>query len=196
MVANPTLRHGGRAYPLSSPSAPLFLSSPWRTSLLIASSRVCPFSPFSRSFSSFPSLGWKRRRSRVGGSLESVPCEVGGSADDGAGTVSNKVSVEIPFGNRRVITYLKCHPLCFLPTFCMFCLNMAEFRKFQILVETGHIGRQASASVTVTDGETVSPVMSYFNNDVTLFLKNIRHSVKVASSNAIKYELFPPFPHF
>ena len=26
----------------------------------------------------------------------------------------------------------------------------------QILVETGHIGRQASASVTVTDGETVS----------------------------------------
>lgn len=26
----------------------------------------------------------------------------------------------------------------------------------QILVETGHIGRQASASVMVTDGETVS----------------------------------------
>ncbi|CAL9773833.1 unnamed protein product [Musa acuminata subsp. burmannicoides] len=125
MLANPTLRHGGRAHPFSSPSPPLFLSSPWRTSLLIASSRVCPFAPFSRSFSSFPSLGWKRRRSRVGASLESVPCEVGGSADDGAGTVSNKFSVEIPFGNRR------------------------------ILVETGHIGRQASASVTVTDGETI-----------------------------------------
>nr|XP_009409837.1 PREDICTED: probable polyribonucleotide nucleotidyltransferase 1, chloroplastic [Musa acuminata subsp. malaccensis] len=125
MLANPTLRHGGRAHPFSSPSPPLFLSSPWRTSLLIASSRVCPFAPFSRSFSSFPSLGWKRRRYRVGASLESVPCEVGGSADDGAGTVSNKFSVEIPFGNRR------------------------------ILVETGHIGRQASASVTVTDGETI-----------------------------------------
>lgn len=26
----------------------------------------------------------------------------------------------------------------------------------QILVETGHMGRQASAAVTVTDGETVS----------------------------------------
>ncbi|CAL9061880.1 unnamed protein product [Musa banksii] len=125
MLANPTLRHGGRAHPFSSPSPPLFLSSPWRTSLLIASSRVCPFAAFSRSFSSFPSLGWKRRRSRVGASLESVPCEVGVSADDGAGTVSNKFSVEIPFGNRR------------------------------ILVETGHIGRQASASVTVTDGETI-----------------------------------------
>ncbi|CAL9106323.1 unnamed protein product [Musa textilis] len=125
MLANPTLRHGGRAHPFSSSSPPLFLSSPWRTSLLIASSRVCPFAPFSRSFSSFPSLGWKRRRSRVSASLESVPCEVGGSADDGAGIVSNKFSVEIPFGNRR------------------------------ILVETGHIGRQASASVTVTDGETI-----------------------------------------
>lgn len=32
-----------------------------------------------------------------------------------------------------------------------------EFSEFgQILVETGHIGRQASAAVTVTDGETVS----------------------------------------
>ena len=59
----------------------------------------------------------------------------------------------------------------FLPTFCMFCLNMAEFRKFQILVETGHIGRQASASVTVTDGETVSPFLFYFNNGVNSFLK-------------------------
>jgi len=30
------------------------------------------------------------------------------------------------------------------------------FFVFQILVETGHIGRQASASVMVTDGETAS----------------------------------------
>ena len=33
--------------------------------------------------------------------------------------------------------------------------NLGVFFFLQILVETGHIGRQASASVTVTDGETV-----------------------------------------
>lgn len=33
-------------------------------------------------------------------------------------------------------------------------MKSSEFS--QILVETGHIGRQASAAVTVTDGETVS----------------------------------------
>lgn len=37
----------------------------------------------------------------------------------------------------------------------MFSCNI-YLASLQILIETGHIGRQASASVTVTDGETVS----------------------------------------
>lgn len=48
--------------------------------------------------------------------------------------------------------------------FCFSCLTQREnvfltgfvLLISQILVETGHIGRQASASVMVTDGETVS----------------------------------------
>jgi hypothetical protein len=35
-------------------------------------------------------------------------------------------------------------------------LNKRFYGILQILVETGHMGRQASGSVTVTDGETVS----------------------------------------
>lgn len=39
-------------------------------------------------------------------------------------------------------------------------ISNSLLHSLQILVETGHIGRQASGAVTVTDGETVcSPLL-------------------------------------
>jgi len=63
--------------------------------------------------------------------------------------------------------------------------NVAHFCS-QILVETGHIGRQASASVMVTDGETVSRhnlvSLAYYIRvlrNFTIMLKCIQLSGKI-----------------
>ncbi|WOL08917.1 hypothetical protein Cni_G17670 [Canna indica] len=129
MLANPTLRHGGARPHISSPllpsSSPLFDSLGTR-SLLVASPCRLPLHPSPFTYS-LPSFPPLTWNHRRHRVRASVKLNpsVVGAADDGTSTAPNKYSVKIPYGNRH------------------------------ILVETGHIGRQASASVTVTDGETI-----------------------------------------
>ncbi|XP_042429037.1 probable polyribonucleotide nucleotidyltransferase 1, chloroplastic isoform X1 [Zingiber officinale] len=131
MLANPTIRHGSShpslPSPFPPPALPLFhsLGISSRPLALPRCVSVPPFRPEHFSLSSSPPLKWKWKRHPFRAALESNSSVVGGAADDVATSVLNKYSVKIPFGSR------------------------------QILVETGHIGRQASASVTVTDGETI-----------------------------------------
>ncbi|XP_074572160.1 putative polyribonucleotide nucleotidyltransferase 1, chloroplastic [Curcuma longa] len=131
MLANPTIRYGSSHPSLPSPFPPPPLPpfhSLGKGSRPLALSRCVSVPPFrSEHFSLFslPSLKWKWKRHPFRAALESNSSAAGGAADDVATSTLNKYSVKIPFGSR------------------------------QILVETGHIGRQASASVTVTDGETI-----------------------------------------
>ncbi|KAJ6846592.1 putative polyribonucleotide nucleotidyltransferase 1, chloroplastic [Iris pallida] len=126
MLANASLH--GRASPLPPPPFPTVLQSMRTRRVLSSSSCSRPKLSASRNF-----LSISRSRLRSVNPnpnwrpriRASVDSESVQSADDGAFSMPQPHSVKIPVGNRH------------------------------ILVETGHIGRQASASVTVTDGETI-----------------------------------------
>lgn len=126
MIANPTIRHGSSHPPPFPPLALPLFHSLGTSSRPFALPRCVSVPPFRLEHFSPSSLpSLKWKRHTFRAALEPNSSVGGGAADDGATSTIDKYSVKIPFGSR------------------------------QILVETGHIGRQASASVTVTDGETI-----------------------------------------